>query len=537
MQPSRRDALKFGLYAGGAVLLSSSPVAAQICTTVIDPPPPVSPPTTPFVSPLRRMPVLQPLSTPLDPPVDPSFHQRYSDFLPKKFYQIAIQEFQHVFHPELPPNTVWGYNGMIPGPTIKANYREPVLVRVHNQLDPNHTGWGMPSIVTHLHNLHTPSESDGFPANFTDAGRYWDHHYVNYYAGGDPSEQLSTLWYHDHRQDHTAENVTRGLTGFYLLFDERDSGNEKDTNPNAFRLPSGEYDVPVVLHDRAFDQSGTQIFPLFNTDGVIGDKYTLNNTIQPYMQVKPRKYRFRFLDGGPSRFYQLFLSDGYKFTQITEDGNLLPVPLQVDGVLLGVANRADVIIDFSQVPYGSSIYLVNRLEQTSGRGPTWKLMDPGDQMMRFDVVLPLDEPDQSQVPAKFFSLPKVDLSEVVRERTFKFDYFNGSWLINGQTFDENRVDAAPKQGTAEIWTLRNEGRGWSHPIHIHFEEFQIIERNGKPIPANSPEHSRKDVVILRELEEVKLFFRFRDFLGRYPMHCHNVVHEDHSMMLRWDIVP
>jgi FtsP/CotA-like multicopper oxidase with cupredoxin domain len=158
-------------------------------------------------------------------------------------------------------------------------------------------------------------------------------------------------------------------------------------------------------------------------------------------------------------------------------------------------------------------------------------------MMRFDVVQQLDAPDHSQVPDQLMPLPPIDLNKVVQERMFKFDYFNGSWLINGQTFDENRVDASIQQNTAEIWTLRNEGQGWSHPIHIHMEEGRILERNGKPIPPDSPEFGRKDTYILKPNDEIKIFMRFRDFLGKYPMHCHNVVHEDHSMMLRWDIVP
>ena len=99
------------------------------------------------------------------------------------------------------------------------------------------------------------------------------------------------------------------------------------------------------------------------------------------------------------------------------------------------------------------------------------------------------------------------------------------------------INAEIKQGSAEIWTIRNEGSDWQHPVHIHFEEFQILEFNGKPLEPGDPRISRKDVLTLNPWDEVKLFFRFRDFTGRYIMHCHNVVHEDHAMMIRWDIVP
>lgn len=533
-----RNGLKYGLAAGGtAALLPVKSALGQICTQEIDPPAAsTSPPTRPFVVPLPAMPVLQPVSA-LNPPPDPAAHQLYSQYAPRKFYEIVVREFQHSFHPDLPPTTVWGYGGMIPGPTIIARYGEPILVRIHNMLPADHQGWGLPSIATHLHNGHNASESDGFPSDFTDSGYYRDHHYPNFPAGNDPREVMSTLWYHDHRQDHTAENVVQGLSAFYLLFSDQDSGNERDPSSAALRLPSGAYDIPVILHDRAFDANGVQLFDLFNTDGLLGDKFTLNNVIQPFLQVAPRKYRFRFLNGGPSRFYQLFLSNGQSFTQLSADGNLLPAPLTVGSVILTVAERADVIIDFSQAQPGTSIYLLNRMEQISGRGPSGKLLTPGDQLMRFDVVLPLTEPDASQVPAALIPLPEIDLSEVAEERLWRFDYFNGSWLVNNLIFDENRVDATVKQGTAEIWTLRNEGTTWHHPIHIHFEEFQVIERNGKPIPSDSVEHARRDVARLGPGEEVKIFMRFRSFVGKYVMHCHNVVHEDHAMMVRYDVVP
>lgn len=118
-----------------------------------------------------------------------------------------------------------------------------------------------------------------------------------------------------------------------------------------------------------------------------------------------------------------------------------------------------------------------------------------------------------------------------------FDYTNGLWTINDRLMDPNRVDAAIEQGSAEIWTLRNAGNSWVHPIHTHFEEFQILEINGKPVRSGDVLKARKDVVSLGPNMEVKFYSRWRDFLGKHVMHCHNVVHEDHSMMIRWDIVP
>jgi FtsP/CotA-like multicopper oxidase with cupredoxin domain len=477
--------------------------------------------------------VKQPLTSPLDPPINPSAHQRFAEFPPKKFYEIFQREALHQFHPDLQPSTIWGFDGIVPGPVFHARYGEPILVRFHNDLPANHVGFGIPETITHLHNAHTATESDGFPADFYPSGQFKDHHYCNFLAGGDERETLGTLWFHDHRFDFTSQNVYKGLAGFFLLFDAKDSGDENDPNPQAFRLPSGEFDIPMLFNDKIFDANGQLVFDQFNTDGILGDKFIVNGAIQPFLKVARRKYRFRFIDGGPSRFYEFFLSTGQPFVQISNDGNLLPKPLTVQSVRLGVAQRADVIVDFSQYKIGDQIFLQNRLEQTSGRGPTGNILNPGTPILRFDVDREANDP--SQVPATLRALPPINMSEVVATRTWRFERTNGAWAINGQFFDQNVIRANPKKGTAEIWVLQNNSGGWSHPIHIHFEEFQILSRNGAPPPPH--EIARKDVVILGPNEVVRLFLRFRDFQGRYPMHCHNLVHEDHRMMLRWDIVP
>jgi len=198
-----------------------------------------------------------------------------------------------------------------------------------------------------------------------------------------------------------------------------------------------------------------------------------------------------------------------------------------------VAARADVIIDFSNYRIGDQIFLLNRLEQDNGRGPTGKILDPGTPILQFDVDR--DAPDPSRVPDTLRPLPEIDLAQVARVRRWEFKRHQGAWAVNNKFFDVNEVRATPKQGTAEIWVLKNGGGGWSHPIHIHLEEFQILSRNGRP-PA-PVEVARKDVVELGPGDEVEVFMRFRDFLGKYPAHCHNTVHEDHAMMFRWDVVP
>lgn len=567
---ARRQMLISGAATASGIAVSAiagSASAASGSTSGPTPSPVTSPSTPPFMMPLPTYSPKTPVSS-LNPPSSMApvagsgecgrpTHQRWTDFEPKKFYELFVQEADHEFHPNLPRQKIWGYDGILPGPTFQARYGEPIMVRIHNQLPANHVGYGTPEISTHLHNLHCGSESDGFTGDYysttkcgptmSGPGEYKDHLYSNCKAGydnapatdGDPTEALGTLWYHDHRLDFTAQNVYKGLSGFYLIFDEIDSGNETDPNPNALRLPSGigKYDIPLVFQDKSFDSSGYMVFDQFNTDGILGDKFCVNGKIQPYFKVEPRKYRFRLLDGGPSRFYEFYLTYNgvdQNFIYLANDGNLLPAPLTMNKVRLSVAERADIVIDFSKYPPGTSLYLVNKLEQLSGRGPTGNILNPGTQLLRFDIGSSVSGGiDRSQVPLKLRDLPMINLREVVTTRIWEFTRSPGGWSVNDKLFDVSVASATPKQGTAEIWVLRVRG-DWTHPIHIHFEEGRILTRNGVAPPPH--ERGRKDVYSVGNNEELRIFLRFRDYVGKYMMHCHNLVHEDHAMMIRWDIV-
>jgi FtsP/CotA-like multicopper oxidase with cupredoxin domain len=527
---TRREAIKWGVVAGGAAALAGKHILADSGPGQAGTP--QSPPTRPFIDDLPIPAVHQPVAS-LSPPPNPNQHQFGFSFGAPLFYAVHIKEALHSFHTDLPLNRIFGYNGVTPGPTFHAHVNQPVLARIYNDLPANLVGFGSPDIITHLHGGFTEAQSDGFPLDFYGPGQFKDHLYNNILPDSDERETESTLWYHDHRVDFTAQNVYRGLAGFYLMFSEIDSGNETDSNPKALRLPSGQFDVPLILQDKLFDAAGQVRFDDFQFDGLLGDKFLVNGKIQPRFKVARRKYRFRFLNGSNSRFYEVALSSGQPFVQIGSDGGLLPRPLSRPSFQITPAERIEVIVDFSHANLGDQIFLYNRQEQENGRGPTGKLLHPGTPILRFDVNR--DAPDPSQVPDKLLELPPIELDQVVRERRWEFNRKGGAWVVNERFFDGNRVDAAPKRGSAEIWELVNKSGGWSHPIHIHLEEFQVITRNGKPPPPQ--EVARKDVFTLGPNETVRIFMRFRMFTGRYVMHCHNTVHEDHAMMIRWDVVP
>ena len=317
-----------------------------------------SPPAERFKAKLFVPPIKEPVVG-LEPAPVPDAHQLYDKYPPKKFYEIHETEITWEYHPDPPYNKgsgSWGFDGMTPGPTFWAKYGEPILMRRFNTLPPvgvSKVSWALPSTTTHLHNGHTASESDGNPQDWIDPGEFWDHHYGNFPSGENDLEKLTTLWYHDHRLDFTAANVYAGLHGFYFLFDEFDS-NDETAPPPAWGLPSGpEFDIPIIFNDVLFNEDAVIQFNGFMTEGWLGDQIVANRRIRPHHDVKRRKYRFRILNGGPSRFYQFYLrrektGEYIPFKVISGDGNILPHPVNAESIYLSVAQRVDIILDLSR---------------------------------------------------------------------------------------------------------------------------------------------------------------------------------------------
>ncbi len=632
---SRRDLMKLGLLTAGGMLVAKSGLSARAQTTVQTNQPAsngqntslgtnqncvpgnqtASPPTRAFITPLPIIPLAKTVSalspTPTENPNTAAGEVRAAAFqapqidatrfpvVPATLYKFTQKQFtSQQFSPDLPKQTIWGFDDgsgpRSPGPTYQAFYGKPQITRNVNGLpninQVNNTGFGMPSVTTHLHNAHNPSESDGNPCDFYPAGHFCDQYYPNVLAGfnsdhapdGDINEALGTLWYHDHRVDFTSQNTYKGLVGFYCLFNQFDTGND-DTG---FRLPDfPAHDIPLAFADKVFDPvTGQLVFDLFNLDGILGDKFLVNGVIQPFLNVEPRRYRFRMLDTGPSRFYEFFLTGNVggvgsattnPYFLLGTDGNLIPHPVQVQSVRIGPAERVDVIIDFSKFA-GKTLYLENRLNQINGQGPAAvdsqlapqdssstecslvlnsasqgaiKPAGAGDLVLKFNVsgTAVTDESVDPATNPTFYQLPSTTATPRI-VRTFKFDRLNGQWSINGQFMDCGYGNGGTggestetfrftvQQNSVEHWLLTNLTGDWTHPVHIHLEEHQITSRN-RVAPTVPADIGRKDVTQLHPNERVELFFRFRDWLGKYPIHCHNVVHEDHAMMAIWHVQP
>jgi len=508
------------------------------------------------------------------------------------------------FHPGLPtqgPDAVWTFNGTIPPKLVIGRYGEPLLFRHHNKLPFNvaqNGGFGRHTISTHEHNGHHGAENDGFTGAYFYPGQFYDYHWPIVLAGfrtfntgatdpkaatpddsggkiniaGDWRETMSTHWFHDHMFSFTSQNVYKGNAAMFNIYSALDRGNEAINDGVNLRLPSGsaksfgnlDYDVNLMLADKAWDASGQLMMDIFDFDGFLGDRMTVNLTYKPYFEVERRKYRFRILNASVSRFFKIALSDGSTMIQIANDGNLFPSPVpltQLDEQ--GIAERYDIVIDFSRYGIGQKVWMVNLAEHSDGKRVANDLSlsealsgqssDPCvGRFLEFRIVRNPATPDVSQVPAVMIPNPDLSAVPVARARIFEFgrgaaqttndpvSSFFGPWGVktdNGSMLaaDFGRVSAAPRSGTREIWTLRNGGGGWDHPVHIHFEEGQILARDGKASNVPAWEKGRKDVYRLRPGGEVTLTMQFRDWGGMFMEHCHNTVHEDNAMLVRWEI--
>jgi len=328
---------------------------------------------------------------------------------------------------------------------------------------------------------------------------------------------------------------------------------------------------------------GKTYFRHLPNHGFVGDIFTVNGKAFPVLEVKRRKYRLRFLDASIARIYefklmrsargckaardlgytgdelqgQYRLPDGeqcMKFVQIASEGGLLPAPIVRDSFELWPAKRREFVVDFTTymdgtpTAKGDELYLVDVMKMTTGR--MWDSHDSTYKIPVLKIVIGDDAPDASAVPARLRDMP--DLApgavEAVNDRSIvTFELQRGTskadpeyeWLVNGSAFDPDRPAISVKKDSRGVWRIRNGGGGWVHPLHIHMEEHRVVARNG--VPAADKRHpddtGKEDVVALDPSEDVVISRQFRTFVGAYVAHCHNLTHEDHSMMFPWQIVP
>lgn len=539
-------------------------------------------------------------------------------------------------HPNFPaqsPLALWTFDGTFPVKLLQARYGEAILFRHHNALpvDPAaNMGFGSHTITTHLHNGHNPAESDGYMHAYFFPGQYYDFRWPMILAGhdtintgatdpragapdgnggiakvrGDWREMQSSLWFHDHMLDYTSQNVYKGNAAVMNVYSSVDRGNEAVNDGVNLRLPSGsaldwgnrDYDVNLVVADKAWDQDGQLWFNTFENAGFLGDTMTVNLQYSPYFEVRARRYRFRLLNGCVARYFKLGIvkQDGTPvvFHLIANDGNIMEHSVAIDGTLgtergvlpaQSIAERYDIVVDFAQFQPGEKLYFVNLMEHTDGAKPNRavplsevvngtynpvQVDDNGDGVMdRWNGgdpcvgkfmemrVVPYSGTDLSMNPKDFVAgrqkmvpLPRPTAQELAsaRRHDMVFGKSGGTdahpWTIKtnggeGLNADYHTVAIAPQLGELQIWKFTS-GGGWAHPVHVHFEEAMVLSRGGQ-MPPEWERWARKDVFRIGAgpdtTSEMEIAIRFREFAGSYVEHCHNTTHEDLAMLLRWDI--
>ncbi len=462
-------------------------------------------------------------------------------------YDIDITEFQQQLHRDLPPTTVWGYNGTFPGPTIETTSGLPITVNWINDLrdsmgnlrtehilpvdlcmhGPNTEGSTARTVV-HRHGGHVAAEFDGYPEDTFLPGEQDHYEYPNW-------QDPATLWYHDHALGITRPNVYMGLAGFYLV---------RDAFELALDLPTGEFEIPLVIQDRKFNADGSLEYPVDWTEHFFGDTVLVNGKVWPFLDVKQGKYRFRLLNGSGSRFYTLSLDNGLDFTLIGTDGGLLEQPGTFSELTLAPAERADVIVDFSGLPIGTEVFMTN---SAAAPFPNGMAQNDVPEVMKFIVTNQVGHTDP--VPVSLRPIVPLVEADAVSEREFVLQReteacAGNRWLINGLRWDD--ITEYPELETTEVWSFINRS-GISHPMHMHLVFFQVLDRQafnvvmgqvvpfGPIMPPEPDEIGWKDTVKANPMEITRVIARFEDFTGKFAYHCHILEHEDHEMMRQYQI--
>lgn len=388
-------------------------------------------------------------------------------------------------------SSVLAYNGFFPGPTFRANRGNAASILLTNGLTEETT--------VHWHGMIVPTSADGHPLDAVAPGGSYLYQFA--------IQQRACLnWYHPHPHMLTGKQVALGLAGAFIINDAEEA---------ALGLPSGAYEVPLVIRDAKFDRSGNLIYNA-KSSGFLGDTPLVNGTRDPKLDVDTAIYRFRVLCGSNARVFKLALNNGAQFTLIGNDGGLLETAATVGQIEFGPGERLDLLVDFRGLAVGTKVMLQD--------------LNSGWNLLEFNVTRQVNV--AGAIPTGTLSTI-TKLTSPFATREFSFD---GMSRINGKVYDINRIDFQVPFGQTELWRFKTGGNA-PHPVHVHGASFQVQSRSGGRGGVLFPwERGWKDTVLLQDGETVEVLVRFDAYLGLYLMHCHKLEHEDMGMMSNFEVI-
>lgn len=438
----------------------------------------------------------------------------------------------------------WGFGGSVLAPTIRVRKGAAFSAQLQNQL-------AMETNI-HWHGLTVPANMDGHPKDVAKAGGSFTYNFP-------VLDRAGTYWYHPHPHKNTARQTYMGMAGLFIV--------EDPAGEAALGLPSGEFDIPLVLQDKRFQQVKRFVYAPSMADvmtGYLGDTMFVNGVPVPYLDVENGVYRFRILNGATARVMKLGFENGTAFHVIGTDGGLIDVAERVTSVMLSPGERVEILVDFSSVAMNGSV-LFKTLDFTlpqalssvptssSGgmNGMTMSAYKQGTAMpvIRFNVKRQTSRP--TSIPTTLTPTERLSAGAATKTRTFALNMemmsleggtsphggMSGGEMmrhtINGKLFAMERVDEAVAFGTTEIWEFQNKGDE-PHPMHVHGTQFQVLSRSIGTLTA--VDKGWKDTVLVNPGETVQVILRFDKYRGLYLVHCHNLEHEDDGMMLNFQVV-
>ena len=407
---------------------------------------------------------------------------------------------------------VYGLNGTYLGPTIRVNRSDGFAVQLQNRLADE-------DLILHWHGLFAPEDMDGHPRHAVGPGENYDYDFV-------VNQRAGTYWYHSHTDMITGPQVYKGLAGLFIVHDQAELG---------LGLPSGEYDLPLIVQDKRvtpdfqFEYAPT---PIDVMRGWQGDTILVNGTPDAVFSASQTLYRFRLLNGANARVWKIGFSDDRNFHLIAGDGGLLEQPIEIDSLFLPPGARAEILVDFSDDQMNSEVLLQS--QEFDGESIAGTRQGKPADLMR--ICVESDASSGGVIPETLSSIEQLDPLDVVRTREFRTHMLDGQHAINDLIFGMNRIDFDVAMYELEAWEFFNPSQA-IHPMHVHGVHFQVVERNGSIDNVWPEEQGWKDTVLLFPFDRVRVLLRFDRYPGVFMLHCHNLEHEDDGMMMNFRVTP